>query len=118
MIPSRWLVIPMTSALCIVGIWAAIDKAPAQGPSTALICRGPLATFRTDGGKLIRTPFKWAKQAAGKENPAAGECAWVDRTPEAAEIKPDNANAVVGNLGPFDNLPVGTFAKICVNKAN
>src|SRR5262249_33690807 len=71
-----------------------------------------------DGGKTIRTPFKWAKEAAGKTNPGAGECAWIDRLPEPTEVKTGRDNAIHGNLGPFDNLPVGTFGKICVTKEN
>src|SRR5437763_1479706 len=100
MIKYRWLAIPALSALGFVLVWAA--NVEAQAPSqVALYCRGPLSTFRADGGKTIRTPFKWAKEAAGKENPGPGECAYVDRKAEASE------NAVMmGNLGPFDNLPV------------
>jgi hypothetical protein len=111
----KWLAISGASALCFVTVWVA--DAPAQQQTVALICRGPLLTFRTDGGKTITTPFKWAKDAASKEQPGAGECAWTDRTPQPTEVKEGKDNVVRGNLGPFDNLPVGTFGKFCVNRA-
>ena len=114
----RRLAIPAASVLSFVTVWAAGAQTPAQGPSDVLFCRGPLSTFRTDGGKTIRTPFKWAKEAATKANPGAGECAWADRAPEPAEMKTGPDNNITGNLGPFDNLPVGTVGKFCVYKAN
>lgn len=113
MIKSRWLAIPGMSLLSFVTVWATITQAPAQEPSSTLFCRGPLSTFRTEGGKVIRTPFKWAKEAAIKANPGPGECAWADSPPQAA----DNS-VIMGNLGPFDSLPVGTYGKICVSKSN
>ena len=76
-----------------------------------MYCRGPLNTLRTDGGKVVKTPFKWAKEAAIKENPGAGECAWADSTPQGFE-EARGRSALVGNLGPFDTLPVGTVAKV------
>ena len=116
MMKSKWLAVSGMSALCLGTVW--VSSVPAQEPSAAIYCRGPLNTYRSDGGKTIKTQFKWAKEAAGKENPGAGECAWVDRTPQSAEVRQAPDNAISGNLGPFDNLPVGTFAKICVTKAN
>jgi len=89
----------------------------AQGPAYAIYCRGPLSTFRTDGGKVVKTPFKWAKEAAMKDNPGAGECAWADRAPQGDE-KPGENGTILGNLGPFDNTPIGTIGKICVTKAS
>src|SRR5262245_45174428 len=115
MLKSKWLAISGV-ALCLGTI--SVTNVPAQETSVALFCRGPLNTFRSDGGRTIKTPFKWAKEAAGQENPGAGECAWVDRTPQSSEVKQGRDNAIVGNLGPFDNLPVGTFGKICITKAN
>src|SRR5262245_21929281 len=115
MMKSKWLVIPGILATAFVA--TCVTNAPAQEPSVALICRGPLNTYRTDGGKAINTPFKWAKQAASKENPGFGECAWFDRTPEPSEVKTGRDNAIHGALGPFDTLPVGTFGKICVTRA-
>src|SRR5262249_15583218 len=76
---------------------------------------GPLNTFRTDGGRVIKTPFKWAKDAASKATPGPGECAWADRAPQTAEIKTGDANAITGAMGPFDNIPIGTYGKICVS---
>jgi hypothetical protein len=111
MVRCRWLVIPTSSILCIA-VWA--TAVPAQQPSFALVCRGPLNTFRADAGKVIKTRFIWAKELASKANPGPGECAWTDRPPQAAEVKPGDEHTIVGNLGPFDDLPVGTFAKICV----
>ena len=116
MIRFRWLAIVGASALSLAGGWVAAAQAPAQGPTFAIYCRGPLATFRTDGGKSIRTPFKWAKDAATKEQPGAGECAFPDRPPQGPE-KAGDTSAIVGNLGPFDNLPVGTIGKVCVARA-
>ena len=111
----KWLAIP---AVLVAGFAAvSVTNAPAQEPSVALICRGELRTNRTDGGKVVKTPFKWAKEAASKENPGTGECAWIDRTPLPTEIKTGPDNVINGNLGPFDNLPVGTFAKLCVTRA-
>ena len=111
----KWLAIPAVLTAGVAAVW--VTNAPAQEPSVVLICRGELRTMRTDGGKVIKTPFKWAKEAAGKENPGAGECAWLDRTPLPAEIKTGPENVINGNLGPFDNLPAGTFAKLCVTRA-
>ena len=120
MFKSMWLAIPAASVLCCVTVWAANAQAPApaQGPSFAVYCRGPLNTFRTEGGKVIRTPFKWAKEVATKANPGAGECAWADGPPQGIESKPGDASAIMGNLGPFDSIPVGTIGKICVTKAS
>jgi hypothetical protein len=118
MLKSRWLVMPVASLLCCGSIWVADAQAPAQGPSAPLYCRGPLSTFRSDGGRTIRTPFKWAKVAASEANPDAGECAWADRPPQADEGKPGDENAIMGALGPFDAMPVGTYGKICVSLSN
>jgi len=118
MIKSRWLAIPGALVLCFGTVWVTNAQAPAQGPSFAVYCRGPLSTFRTEAGKVIRTPFKWAKEAATKENPGAGECAWADGPPSGMETKPGDSSAIVGNLGPFDSIPVGTIGKICVSKAS
>lgn len=115
MIKSRWLAIAGASLLCFGTFWGASAQAADEGPSFALYCRGPLNTFRTDSGKVIKTPFKWAKEAATKENPEAGECAWADRAPQGNE-KPGADSTMVGNLGPFDSLPVRTFGKICVTR--
>jgi hypothetical protein len=114
MIKFRWFAIAEASVLCFAAVWATNTQAPAQEPSFAVYCRGPLSTFRTEGGKVIRTPFKWAKEAATKENPGPGECAWADRAPE----KPGDSGAIVGNLGPFDSIPVGTIGKVCVSRAS
>jgi len=89
--------------------------ANAQEPTFAVYCRGPLVTFRTDGGKTIKTPFKWAKEAATKANPGAGECARPESEPQAPD-KAGDAGTIVGNLGPFDNLPVQTVGKLCVSR--
>src|SRR5438309_11791537 len=113
---SNWLAIPAAWVLCLGTVWVSNAQAPAQGPSYALYCRGQLDTARTDGGKVIKTPFKWAKEAATKENPGAGECAWADRPPQPE--KPGESGAIVGNLGPFDTLPVETYGKICVTRAS
>jgi hypothetical protein len=118
MIKSRWLAIAGASVLCVGTVWIANAQAPAQGPSFAVYCRGPLSTFRTEGGKVIRTPFKWAKEAATKANPGAGECAWADGPPQGIENKPGDPGAIMGNLGPFDSIPVGTIGKICVTQAS
>src|SRR5205085_12637398 len=101
MVKSRWLAIPGALVLCFGTVWVTNAQAPAQGPSVAVYCRGPLSTFRTEGGKVIRTPFKWSKEAATKENPGAGECAWADGPPQGIESKPGESSAIVGNLGPF-----------------
>jgi hypothetical protein len=100
---------------CAAG-WAASAQAPAQGPAFAIYCRGPLVTTRTDGGKTIKTPFKWAKEAATKANPGAGECARPESAPQAPD-KAGDAGTIVGNLGPFDNLPVATVGKLCVSRS-
>src|SRR5438552_3087483 len=118
MIKSRSLIIPGALMLCCGTVWETSAQAPTQGPSFAVYCRGPLRTFRTEGGKVIRTPFKWAKEAATKENPGAGECAWADGPPQGIETTPGESGAILGNLGPFDSIPVGTIGKICVTKAN
>src|SRR6266404_5523813 len=111
----KWFAIPTVLMAGVAAVW--VTNAPAQEPSVVLICRGELRTIRTDGGKVIKTPFKWAKEAAGKENPGAGECAWADRAPQGNE-KPGDPSTIIGNMGPFDNIPVGTIGKICVTKAS
>ncbi len=118
MMKVRWFAIAGASVLGFAPVWFTSAQAPAQQPSAqepslALYCRGPLSTFRTEGGKVIKTPFKWAKAAATKENPGAGECAWADLPIE----KPGGDSVILGNLGPFDNIPVGTIGKVCVTKA-
>ena len=118
MVKFGWLAIPGVLVLCFGTVWETNAQAPAQGPSFALYCRGQLSTFRTEGGKVIRTPFKWAKEAATKENPGAGECAWAEGPPPGFESKPGDSGAILGNLGPFDSVPVGTIGKICVTKAS
>ena len=115
MIKSKWLGIPVILATGFVAVW--VTNTPAQEPTAAMICRGELHTYRTEGGKVITTPFKWAKEVAGKENPGAGECAWFDRAPVPSEIKEGRDNALRGNVGPYDNLPAGTFGKFCVTRA-
>jgi hypothetical protein len=118
MVKLRWLAVAGASVLGLAPALVTNAQQPAaQGPSQAIYCRGPLSTFRTDGGKVIKTPFKWAKEAAMKDNPGAGECAWADRAPQGDE-KPGEAGTILGNLGPFDNTPVGTIGKICVTKAS
>lgn len=109
-----WFAIAGASVLCFAPVLVTTAQAPAQEPSFAVYCRGQLSTYRTEGGKVIRTPFKWAKEVAAKDNPGAGECAWADRPIE----KPGDSGALVGNMGPFDNLPVGTIGKFCVTKAS
>ena len=111
---SGWFAVGGASVLWL-GVVCVADAQPAAQQSSVLYCRGPLNTFRTDGGKTIRTTFKWAKDAAGKENPGPGECAWFDRAPQGTE-KPGGDSVMVGNLGPFDSLPVQTFGKVCVTK--
>jgi len=117
MVKFGYFAIATVSVLCCIPVWVTHAQAPAQQPSFALYCRGPLNTFRTEGGKMIRTPFKWAKEAATKENPGPGECAWADRPPQEPE-KPGGSGAIVGNLGPFDSIPVETIGKICVTRAS
>jgi len=118
MIKSRWLAVPGALALCVSTAGVTNAQAPAQGPSYAVYCRGQLETLRSDGGKTIKTPFKWAKEAAVKENPGPGECAWAERGPEGIDSKPGDRSVIVGNLGPFDSIPIGTVGKICVTKAS
>ena len=118
MFKSRWFAMAGASVLCFATVWVTNAQAPAQEPSFAVYCRGPLRTFRTEGGKVIRTPFKWAKEAATKENPGAGECAWADGPPQGIETTPGESGAILGNLGPFDSIPVGTIGKVCVSKAS
>ena len=108
MIKSRWLAIAGASVVCCTVSW----MANAQGPTFAVYCRGPLVTFRADGGKTITTPFKWAKEGATKANPGAGECARPEAPPQAPD-KAGDAGTLIGNLGPFDNLPVETMKKFC-----
>jgi hypothetical protein len=118
MVKLRWFAVAGASVLSLAPALVTNAQTPAaQGASSAIYCRGPLSTFRTDGGKVVKTPFKWAKEAAMKENPGAGECAWADRAPQGNE-KPGDASTIIGNLGPFDNIPVGTIGKICVTKAS
>jgi len=117
-VKSGWLAAAGASILCLAPVWFTNAQTPAQGPAFPIYCRGPLSTLRTDGGKVIRTPFKWAKEAAIKERPGAGQCAWADATPPGIESKPGDSAAIIGNLGPFDTLPVGTVAKFCVSKAS
>jgi hypothetical protein len=118
MFKSRWFAMAGTSVLCFAAVLVTNEQAPAQEPSFAVYCRGPLRTFRTEAGKVIRTPFKWAKEAASKANPGAGECAWADDPPQGIETKPGESGAILGNLGPFDSTPVGTIGKVCVSKAS
>ena len=115
MVKLRWFAVAGVAVLSAAPAWVAYAQAPE--PPHAIYCRGPLSTFRTDGGKVVKTPFKWAKEAAMKENPGAGECAWADRAPQGNE-KPGDASTIIGNMGPFDNIPVGTIGKICVTKAS
>jgi hypothetical protein len=118
MVKLRWFAVVGASVLSLAPALVTNAQAPApQGPSQAIYCRGPLSTFRTEGGKVIKTPFKWAKEAAMKENPGASECAWADRAPQGDEKAGEDA-VILGNLGPFDNTPVGTIGKICVTKAS
>ena len=117
MITLRWLAIAGASVLCAGMVEVTnVQAAAAPGASAAIYCRGPLSTARTEGGKVIRTTFKWAKDAATKENPGPGECAWADHAPQGAEKAGDTA-VLVGNLGPFDSLPPQTYGKICVAPA-
>jgi hypothetical protein len=111
MTKSGWFAIAGASVVCCTVSW----MANAQGPTFAIYCRGPLSTFRADGGKTITTPFKWAKLAATKENPGAGECARPESPPQAPD-KAGDSGTLVGNLGPFDNLPVETVGKLCVSR--
>jgi len=113
---SSWFAIAGACGFCFGATFVSNAQGPAQGPSYALYCRGHLDTLRTDAGKVIKTPFKWAKEVAVKENPGAGECAWAERAPEGIDSKPGERAVLVGNLGPFDSLPVGTIGKICVSK--
>jgi len=99
-------------------VWVSNAQAPAQGPSYAIFCRGQLETLRTDAGKVIKTPFKWAKEVASKERPNAGECAWAEAAAPGIESKAGETATIVGNLGPFDSIPVGTIGKICIMKAS
>ena len=62
MFKSRWFAIAGASVVCFGTVWVANAQGPAQGPSYAVYCRGPLSTFRAEGGRVIRTPFKWAKE--------------------------------------------------------
>src|SRR5262245_17935312 len=117
MLRSRWLSVPGALVLGFGAVWMTNVQAPAQETTFPIYCRGPLNTLRSDGGKVIRTPFKWAKEAALKERPGAGQCAWAESAPPGIESKPGDNGAIVGNLGPFDTLPVGTIAKFCVIKA-
>ena len=115
MIKSRWLAIPGALVLCVSTAWVTNAQAPAQGPSYAVYCRGQLETLRSEGGKVVKTPFKWAKEVAVKENPGAGECAWAERAPEGIDSKPGDRGVIVGNLGPFDNLPAGVVVAATPN---
>ena len=115
---TKWLAGLGFMLLSFGMVSATSAQAPSQGPSFAVYCRGPLSTFRTDGGKVITTPFKWAKQAAAKETPGASECAWAESAPQGFETKPGDNAAMIGNLGPFDSIPVGTIGKVCVSKAS
>lgn len=117
MITLRWLAIAGALVLCAGMVEITNVQAAASGPSAALYCRGPLSTARTEGGKVIRTTFKWAKEAATKENPGPGECAWADHAPQGTE-KAGDTGSILGNLGPFDNLPPATFGKLCVSMAD
>ena len=118
MVKLRLFAVAGASVLILAPALVTSAQTPApQGPAYAVYCRGPLSTFRTEGGKVIKTPFKWAKEAAMKENPGAGECAWADRAPQGKE-KPGDTSTIIGNMGPFDNIPVGTIGKICVTKAS
>jgi hypothetical protein len=111
----KWFAVAGASVLCCAVSWMANAQAP-QEPTFAIYCRGPLVTFRTDGGKTIRTPFKWAKEGAIKEVLPAGECARPESPPQGQE-KAGDPGTLVGNLGPFDNLPVQTVGKLCVTHA-
>jgi hypothetical protein len=120
MVKLRWFAVAGVAVLSVApalvtNFW--VTYAQAQEPPHAIYCRGPLSTLRSDGGKVVKTPFKWAKEAAMKENPGAGECAWADRAPQGNE-KAGDTSTIVGNMGPFDNIPVGTIGKICVTKAS
>ncbi len=117
MIKPAWFALAGASVLCCASVWTTSAQSPAQGPSYPLYCRGPLSTLRADGGKTIRTPFKWAKEAAVKARPGAGQCAWADSPPPGFDSKPGDSAVLVGNLGPFDTMPVGTIGKVCVSKA-
>jgi hypothetical protein len=85
MIKSAWLAIAGASVLCLAPVWLTNAQTPAQEPSYPLYCRGPLNTLRTEGGKMIRTPFKWAKDAALKERIAKLE--WMDPSTKAQAQK-------------------------------
>jgi hypothetical protein len=120
MVKLRWFAVVGVSILSVTPVLVtsvSVTSAQAQEPPHAIYCRGPLSTLRSDGGKVVKTPFKWAKEAAMKENPGAGECAWADRAPQGNE-KAGDTSTIVGNMGPFDNIPVGTIGKICVTKAS
>src|SRR5436309_2809400 len=118
MFKSRWLAVTGASVVCLGGIWLSNAQAPAQEATYPLYCRGPLNTLRTDGGKTIKTPFRWAKESALKERPGAGQCAWAASPPPGFESKPGDSAAIVGNLGPFDTFPVNTIGKFCVTYAS
>src|SRR5712691_3502739 len=93
MVKLRWFAVAGVAVLSAAP--ASVAYAQAPEPPHAIYCRGPLSTFRTDGGKVVKTPFKWAKEAAMKENPGAGECAWADRAPQGNE-KPGDTNTIIG----------------------
>ncbi len=73
-----------------------------------LYCRGPLVTTGDS------TPFKWASEGAGAQNPGPGECAWADRAPRGSEIKSGDSNTISGYLGSFANLPSGEYLEVGV----
>jgi hypothetical protein len=83
MFKSMWLAIPAASVLCCVTVWVANAQAPApaQGPSFAVYCRGPLSTFRTEGARSGHRS-SGRKKLLPRANPGAGECAWADGPPQ------------------------------------
>jgi len=74
MVKLRWFAVAGVAVVSVAPVLVTnfwITYAQAQEPPHAIYCRGPLSTFRTDGGKVVKTPFKPAKEAAMKENPGS-----------------------------------------------
>jgi len=108
------------SVLCIVSaLLLAIcpRHAAAQStqpvPASPIYCAGPLTTGPALAGQTT-TPFQWSTVGAGTANPAAGQCAWPDRAPQAVEIQPGGGNVICDFSGAMASVPAGTFVEVGV----
>jgi hypothetical protein len=59
--------------------------------------------------------FHWAKNPAGVTPPSPYTCAWADRLPRGAEIRPGDTEALYSSTFlPLQTVSLNQYVKICV----